>query len=656
MRILYIGLVLLSFIATFGSAAYAAEDVDVALEKEFEALLLEEEGTQVYTFPKIKPEYSLSLGYRFAGYSGSRSTGEYEYLKDSIMFLGELRMFKFPHRMYLMFDEISAKNYFGDVRYAYGDMIFFRWLGRSLFHNTGKIDLLDLDPTTQWLTVEKRDTTDDFGRQMAADNLFLRIKAPHYAAHGFVQYNSVKKDGTLQQRGLLGSGYYNNAVRASWERDIDWKGEIYKFGANSHLGPVEAELSFAQKKFDPGEEDIYDKYTASGLRAAGTFPHHRVAELEGSSSTLKLHTSYTGRLVASAKVSLKERENVSSNTTADYLVGSGGVTWMPVTSLTFFLRYKHIEIQRDNPETVTIEDANSTYKKTYDVKSSIDTISDMISLTGRYRLLHWITLRGRYLTEQTKRKNEEIWEMEGSTKKNTASLSVKFDLPVHIDLKAEYKGTHIEDPAYNTQLDESSEGKVAIEWVPLPIINTSLSYTRGRGTRDTLLYEDGISSEDREVKSDKIFWTGTSVLRKNLSLTASYTYQRNKTIQDLAVGSEVATDSNYTDLAHSYYIGANYSPLEKLDLQGGAAFTISKGEFDTSSTILTEPVNVASFWDYRFAEAVITASGDYRLGRNLNAGLEYNYIKLNEVLETPYDDIEEGDVQIVMIRVSNKWQ
>jgi hypothetical protein len=706
MRILHIALVLLAIIAVFGSAAYAveesaveesaveesaveesaveesaveepaaeepaaeepaaeepaaeepaAEEVDYIFDKEFEALLLEEEDVQVYKFPKIKPEYSLSLGYRMANSSGSRSAGEYEHLDDSIMFAGELRMFKFPQRVYLMFDEESTEDYFGDARYAYGDKVFFRWLGRSLFHNTGRIDLVDVDTTTNWLSVQQKDTKDDLGIKMAADNLFLRLKVPNYAAHAFVDYYSIRKDGSKQQRGLLGSGYYNNAVMTTWEREIDWKGEAYKVGANSHLGPVEAELVFAQKRFDPGEGDIYDSYTASGLRAAGKFPHHRVSELEGSSGTLKLHTSYTGRLVASAKVSLKERENVSSNTKADYLVGTGGVTLMPMTSLTLFLRYKHLEIQRDNPETVTLEDADSTYQKTYNVKTSLDSISDTVSLAGRYRPLRWVVLRGRYLYEDTRRKKADIWEMEEDTTKGTASFSVDLDLPGHIDLRTEYMRMHTENPTYNTQSDESDEGTVALAWSPLPTINTSLSYTRGNGVRGILLYEDDVTTDDREVKSDKVFWTGTSALRKNLSLSASYTYLSNETIQDLAVGSEVAYDSSYTDLAHSYFLGADYSPLERLDLHGGASFTISKGEFVSNSVVFNQPVDVAILWDYRFTEMSITASGDYRLGRNLNAGLEYDYIKLTEVLETPHNEIEDGDVQIVMIRISNKWQ
>lgn len=664
MRALHTVLVLLVLLAMFAGAAYAVEESAVeesAVEEldfdaEFEALLLEEEDAQIYKFPTIKPEYFLSLGYRAAGFSGSRSTGEYEYLRSSVMFTGSVRVFRFPHRAYLMLDEKSTKDYFGDVRYAYGDTVFFRWLSRSLFHNTGKINLVDLDPDTTLFEVYVRDKTDDFGRRMAADTLYLRLKLPHYATHAFVDYRSVRKDGTLQQRGLLGSGYYNKAVRASWERDINWDEDIYTVGANSHLGPVEAEFSHSRKTFDPGKQDQEDWYEANGYRDEGTYPHHRVPRLEGTSNTLKFHTSYTGRLVASATLSAKKRENLSSGAKADYLVGSGGVTWMPVTSLTFFLKYKHLEVRRDNPEKVTMKNAKGTYSRTYNVKPSIDSSTDTISLTGRYRPMHKLTLRGKYLYEDTGRKNAELWGVEKETKKSEVSFSADVDLPGNIDLKAGYTGRHVQNPAYNTQSNESSEGVMSLAWAPLPTISTSLSYTMGRGKREGLRYEDNVGATDREVKSDKVFWTGTSVLGKDLSLSAAYTYLRNETTQDLAVESTVARGSSYTDTAHCYFIGADFSPVERLYLHGGAAFTISQGVFRTDSPVFLDPVAVAYFWNYRFSETVLTAAGDYRFNRGLNAGVEYKYINLKEALNNPYDDVEDGHVQIVMARVSKKWQ
>jgi hypothetical protein len=692
MRTLYTVLILLAMLSMFAGASYAVEEpaveepaveepaveepaveepaveepaveepavegVDVTLDAEFEALLLDEDEEMIYRFPDIKPEYFLSLGYRAVTFSGSRSTGEYEYLQNSMMFGGSVRIFEFPHRAYLMIDEKSMKDYFGDMRYAYGDAIFFRWLGRALYHNTGKINLKDLDPFTASPGVDiSKDTTDDYGRTMAADTLFLRLKVPHYAAHMFADYYSIRKDGTLQQRGLLGSGYYNNAVRASWDRDINWDGNLYKVGVNSHLGPVEAEYIYSQKSFDPGTEDLYDQYDINGYRPAGTYPHHRIARLDGFSNTLKLHTSYTGRLVASATVSLKERENVSSNTKADYLVGTGGVTWIPITSLTVFLKYKHMEIRRDNPETVTIEDTGSTYYKTYNVKPSIDTSTDTVSLTGRYRPVRNITLRGRYLYEDTGRKNAEMWGVEKDTQKNEVSFSADIELPGNLDLNAEYTGTYVQDPAYNTQSDEMNEGVVSLAWVPLPTMNTSLSYTMGRGKRENLLYEDSAGATDREVKSDKVFWTGTSLLGKNLSLTAAYTYLRSETIQDLVVESTVARDTSYTDTAHCYFLGADYSPVERLGLHGGAAFAVSKGELGTDSSVFLAPIAVTRFLNYKFAEIVLTAAGDYRFNRGLNAGLEYKYIELDEDLENQYDDVEDGNVQIVMVRLSKKWQ
>ncbi len=64
--------------------------------------------------------------------------------------------------------------------------------------------------------------------------------------------------------------------------------------------------------------------------------HNLIPELKSSTNTLKLHTSYTGGLVASATLSQTDKENRDSGAKADYLFAAGDVTWMPMTAADLF--------------------------------------------------------------------------------------------------------------------------------------------------------------------------------------------------------------------------------------------------------------------------------------------------------------------------------
>ena len=74
--------------------------------------------SDVYTFPVIKPQASLFLGARLAGFNGSPRADQYEYLHDYVPFGGELRLFSYPHRLHLELDVKNQKDYSGEAEFA----------------------------------------------------------------------------------------------------------------------------------------------------------------------------------------------------------------------------------------------------------------------------------------------------------------------------------------------------------------------------------------------------------------------------------------------------------------------------------------------------------------------------------------------------------
>jgi hypothetical protein len=78
---------------------------------------------------------------------------------------------------------------------------------------------------------------------------------------------------------------------------------------NSHLGYVEAEVSHTEKRFDVGGDNVLKyNYAAAPGREAGVYLHNFVPELKSSTNTLKLHTNYTGQIVAAATLQRRTRK------------------------------------------------------------------------------------------------------------------------------------------------------------------------------------------------------------------------------------------------------------------------------------------------------------------------------------------------------------
>lgn len=627
----------------------------------------EESGDKTYKIPVIAPEIYSYGGYGIVHFSGSELVEEYEYLHDSILLGGELRLLEFPHRAHLDIDLKNRKDYSGDISYAYKDIIVFRGVNTTLFHNLDNIRLIDMNTGTANPGVNIMDMGDRYGTKISMNNIFLRLKTPEFPFHVYFKGNIIDKNGKQQQRNLLGSAYFNpNVIRASQQRDVDWQTRNIVIGANSHLGPVEVDISHSEKRFDvSGDNVLFDNYGQTGFgpppgdREAGVYPHNLIPELKSSTNTLKLHTSYTGKLVASASFSKIDKENRDSGAKADYFIGSGEVTWMPLTKLTFLLKYRHKETDIDNPGTASITNTAAT-KYIYPVKNSISSVTDRLSAAVRFRPLSGLTLRGDYSYEHIDRKDNDEWEIPETTVKNIMSLSADLRIVKNLKLKAKYTHKDINSPASNIEPDRSDEGKVSLSWMPVPRLNTLVSYSLAREKREDLHYIDTDLADERYVKRDMLLGSATLLVLKDLSVTASYAYMHNRIQQDIEYhdgGGTPSIDSNipYKDTAHNYALDLNYMPKNNITLAAGVNHTISKGAFYPDDPNLTQPVSIASFSELKTKATIYSASGEYKFKHGFATGIQYRYSTLNDVLDNRYDGVKDGKAQIILLTLSKKW-
>jgi hypothetical protein len=622
-----------------------------ALSQEWEESL--EEPVHVHKYPEIKPEFSTSLGYRFLDHSGSGRAGEFEYLNASVT--GELifTAFPFPHRIHLKLDLRNKEDFFADVRYAYKDIILFRGLTRGLSHNLDNRVLFDYGPSSQY-TVEQRDKGRKYNTSNRIDNFYLRFKLPDFPFHVFVNTQIVTKEGSMQERFLSN---YLPVNRVSQSRDIDWQSRHITVGTNAHLGPVEVEVSHGEKELNVGGDSLSENSYDGNL-----YPLNLTPEIKGSSTSLKIHTSYTGRLVAAATVTKTKDENQESGAKADRFSAATDIMYMPDTNLTFFLKYRHKRSNINNPDKIPVNYLDYiSYTSPIFVRPSIDSTSDKLSGTLRYRAMKEMTLYGEYSISRIERENNEEWKLPHVTEKHTISLWVNARPVARLNIKAKYTHQEIDAPAYNTQPDRADEGRVSVSWIPTHWINGLLSYSLSKDVRDEIYYIDEniqISAKDRDKIKEKFFGSLAFFVTERLSITPSYSYMRNKTVQSLLynnieVSPEYNVDSGalYRDISHVYAVNFDYFLNDMLNLNLDISYTISKGIFDPGALISDVSSAQGSDADADIRETGFTVRTDYDFRNGWKADARYSLIDYDD----RKIDSNDGTLHLVFLSFSRKW-
>ncbi len=624
-----------------------------------------EEHLYIYEFPKIKTKFFLTTGYRFVEIDGAERAAEYEYLEDSPIFLGELRSLPFPHRIHLETDFFNKKDYFSDISYAYKDIILSRCINRSTYHNLDNIKLTDLGNNERF-SVDYTDISEKYGITSSMNTAFLRLKMPDFPFHVYMDGKLFVREGQVQQRFLNGSGFYNELKRTSKKRDIEHETRDVKIGVNTHLGPLEIDFSHAEKRFN-AESDryLYDFYSAGSGRTEGTYPHNIIPDLKGSKSTLKLHTSYTGKLVASFTVSQHKRENEYSGAEADYFGGSADLTWMPITKLTFFFKYRHKEMDIENPETVTIIDKlNDSNYYTYLVRKSISSKQDIFSGNMRYRIFKGTTLNAEISHSIIDRENTETWNLPKTTAKDMISLSINTRLLKNLNIRSKYIHEEMDEPSYNIESDSKDKGIISLSWTPLPYLFTNIRGELSFGKRDDLHYtinNQDVTADNGKRTEGKLFGNIGISISKHLSLNTSYAYITYRTKQALVYGSNnepqvITDDTLYKEKVHTFGTNLNYKPTSNLALCADFTYTESSSDFSPSASEATEPVSISSFSKLKIKETEYKFSGEYIFKKGWNIGFSYFFNKFDDAIENLQTSNRDGEAHIILLSITKRWQ
>jgi hypothetical protein len=639
-----------------------AEAADMSLDLDG---LEMDDAAEEYKFPEITPEAALFAGYRFIEQGGSKKALEYEYLENHPVFGGDWRSFKHPNMMHFDLDFKNNKDYAADLRYSFKSMVHFRWFNSTLFHNLDNIELVDLDPLAGSI-VDNR-PAEDFGVKVAFNNIDLKLKPFDYPFHVYFKGFHRRRSGDQQQRSLQGSGYHNSTVRTTQNRDVDWRTKDFVVGSNIHLGVIETDISHRERRFDVGgDEQLVDTYTSAGFgppcatRCAGTYPHNLIPELASTSNKIKIHTSLTGKLVAAASFTKKDGWNRDSGASTDIIHGTGAVTYRPLTNLSLFAKYSHREIDRINPSEVSMTTLDTGIKKTYtNLKPSMSSTTDAVSITAKYKPISKVTLRTKYYHKQKVRSNaEDHWMLSDDvSRKNEFTFYAGTRLIKNAEIKADYTHGWASDPLYNVEPNRSDRGSISLSWTPNYRMNFLVSYRKAQEDRSGLGYFDTEEPESRETTSDNAFASGTFHIADNLSLTTSYAYMRYKIIQDIE-NHDGGTDFNvpWEEKAQVYSASLNYVPVEYIRLLAEINHTESDSEYRTNLPNITLPVPLSTFSEQKIRETDYRVSGDFDCISDGSCSVEFQYSNFDDVIDNIHDDNEDGNAYIVYLKFMKRWE
>jgi hypothetical protein len=620
--------------------------------------------------PGVVLNTKLGLGYRFVTQDGNPAhAGEYEYLHSSGVGSLDFEWDTLPHRFRLESYYLNSKDYFGELDYAYKDIVLFNMYMRGLYHNLDHYSFGPDDPATPSPSFTDRNPHDVYAIESQMRRAFIRFKTPDFPFHLFADMQTLDRDGLVQQRFLR--AYTGGLDKVSQSRSVDWETRDVRLGMNSHLGPVEAEYIHEEKKFQVNSDKVLlDTYSA--FVPAMIIPHNEVPELKSSQDTVKLHTSYSGGFVAAATFSNGDKKNQDSGAKTDFRNAAADITFIPVTSVTLVVKYRHYDLDTSNPDTVLMPGLMPG-PATYAVRNSLSSTRDQVSGILRYRMNSSLTIRGEYLFETVTHDQSDgsilsplqvtppppsgsapnYWNVAHRTTKSTEKIGVTYRIMNKLSLRADLRATQVTDPAYANDPDRINSGNATMTWTPVQRVIALASYGGVRERRSDLSAPLGGGS--RKSDRDQALGSLTFLVGKRSSVTASYLYFRNKSDQTITfrdgTGAFILEDGvPYGDKAQVFSLAASVVLGEGVMLTADGSKGYSEGNFRVNGMVPnTAGIDVLS--DMKVVEDIYGASVAIQHSKSLSSEFRFQQRRYDDHI----DDTQDGKFSTLLAALSLKW-
>ncbi|NTW37655.1 MAG: MtrB/PioB family outer membrane beta-barrel protein, partial [Syntrophobacteraceae bacterium] len=486
---------------------------------------------------------------------------------------------------------------------------------------------------------------------------FIRFKTPDFPFHLFADVQTLDRKGLVQQRFLRGD--FSAMDKVSRSRSVDWETQDVRLGMNSHLGPLEAEYSHEEKKFQVNSAAVlFDTYPWSAV----PLPHNQVPDLKSSQDTVKLHTSYSGGVVAGVTFSNGDKKNQDSGSRVEFQNAAADITYMPVSGLTVFVKYRHYDLDTNSPDTVLMPGLGTTYT----VRDSLSSTRDQVSGIVRYRVNTKLTIKAEYQFETISRgptsgdilslpsgTTPNYWDIAHRTTKNTEKIGITYRIMNKLSLRADIRATQVTDPAYANDPDRIYSGTATVTWTPVQRLIALASYSGVQEQRSDLAAPlDGGSMKS---DFDQALASLTFLVGKRSSVTASYLYFKNDQSQTLTfhdgTGASILENGvPYGDKAQAFSLSASVALSDGIMVTADGSKCYTKGNFRLNGTVPnSDGIDVLS--DMKIVEDIYGASIAVEHTRRLSSELRYQQRKYDDEI----DNTQDGKVSTMLAFLSMKW-
>lgn len=617
-----------------------------------------------------------------AGRQGTKQAAEFYSLDSSASFGLFYKANYVPHRLHFEADVNSDEDWYGDFRYSYKDNVLVRVLPRRFYHNLDNITVLDYDGGNSNDITDA--TVDDYGLRVDIDQYRLRLKTPDFPLHAYLDGEIVNRQGKQQL-------VFNPSSTTSKPRDIHQTNEENTFGTNAHLGPVEIEISHAIREFEDKAAPPIGLMVSSRSAAANGIPygdsyyHNLIPTLRAETNTLKIHTSHTGRIVASATLSDINKSNLSSGASATNTMGYGEVSWLTRENLSFAAKYRHQRNRASHPGPGVSYTSDGTALSPIAgggadlTKPGFQADYEMASLIARYVPMPKLNLKAEYTKDikDVSYQSSDDWVRPLKTIKDTYQLGANWRAlnNVKVNGKVSYRDIRTEFGSDDSNFDpeQTTRGVIGVSWILSPRVSTFLSadltkektgdnHYHGDRTdifddpADYTLYDlNDVATSNRPDDGDKLAQTYLAsvsfMVNEKLSVSPSYTYMSAKQEKEIVwdYGNDLMIDTEYFNkqVTHNLAVTVMYNPTEVLALNATIDYTTTEGTYNPSSNITGTPAGWSSGTDTE--ELNLNLDGDYDLGGGWGLGLELRY---TDWRDTSFDNPSDGEYIGGMLKVT----
>jgi hypothetical protein len=387
---------------------------------------------------------------------------------------------------------------------------------------------------------------------------------------------------------------------------------------------------------------------------AVAYTHNQISDTESSTDTIRVHSSHTGRIAASATYSAGERENKNSNVKADLVNAGADFTWIPSKDVTVSLRYRHAEVSQDGPVTVTSVSLGGA--TTYSVRDAISTTRDALAGYVRYRATDRLTVRGEIIQDALTREfDQNAWELDKDITRLTARFGATYRVLNRLILRGDVSHQSADVPANsvdNTYNDTTRAARASLTWVPSTWFNLLLSGGTVLEKRDQLAPP---FTGPRETERNRAQGSMTFVVGKRTAIIPTYAVFQNTTnaavaYTGLANSITVEDGVPYADTAHLASLAVTHAVSETVTVTADATRTWSRGSWQNAG-VVSGSDGISAFSSLKVIESELGGDLRIRFDKHIGTEFRYRYVDVDDRL----DNTENGTVQLMLATLTVVW-